>query len=157
MDLLRRMGEQRADFMVTFRRRTDLPRHDTDSDDETSRMSIRATNPAYIPCNHRVEQAINAAMSEDDFTPMERLLEVLANPFEDHPEHVDLARPPKPEEVLQRTFCGTRYPLPRPQRRTGRLRGSTYVQLPIMHSADDLQTANCHTAQRNSSHRRSTS
>jgi uncharacterized protein YdiU (UPF0061 family) len=68
---------------------------------------MRATNPAYIPRNHRVEQAIEAAMREDDFAPMERLLEVLASPFEDHPGHADLAEPPKPEEVVQRTFCGT--------------------------------------------------
>lgn len=137
MSLLKRMAEQRADFTLTFRRLADLGGDDTgndgtvrelfedpsafdtwaeqwrerlvaeDSDDDTRRTAMRATNPAYIPRNHRVEQAIDAAMREDDFAPMERLLEVLASPFEDHPEHAELARPPKSEEVVQRTFCGT--------------------------------------------------
>ena len=68
---------------------------------------MRAANPAYIPRNHRVEQAIAAARDEQDLQPMEDLLAVLADPYADHPEHAHLAQPPKPEEVVQRTFCGT--------------------------------------------------
>ena len=137
MDLLKRMADQRADFTLTFRRMAELQRDDTDNDetvrtlfddpaafdawaeswrerlvaedseDEARRTAMRATNPAYIPRNHRVEQAIDAAMCDDDFAPMERLLEVLASPFEDHPGYADLAEPPKPEEAVQHTFCGT--------------------------------------------------
>ena len=137
MGLLRRMAEQRADFTLTFRRLADLRRDDTGnddpvrelfadpaafdewaghwrerlvaegSDDAVRRASMRAANPAYIPRNHRVEQAIDAAIRAGDYGPMQRLLTVLESPYEDHPEHADLAQPPRPEEVVQRTFCGT--------------------------------------------------
>ena len=77
-----------------------------DSDDEARREAMRAVNPAYIPRNHRVQQAIDAAYG-GDLQPVEDLLAVLAEPYADHPERAHLARPPKPEEVVQRTFCGT--------------------------------------------------
>jgi len=70
------------------------------------RAEMRRASPAYIPRNHRVQQAIEAA-TEGRFGPMEELLEVVTRPYDDHPEHVELARPPAPHEVVQRTFCGT--------------------------------------------------
>ncbi|HTH27840.1 MAG TPA: YdiU family protein [Sphingobium sp.] len=70
------------------------------------RAAMDAVNPAFIPRNHRVEAAIQAA-EQDDFRPFERLMTVLARPFEDQPEHQDLAAPPLPEERVLRTFCGT--------------------------------------------------
>jgi len=71
------------------------------------RAEMRAANPAFIPRNHRVQQAIEAACRHDDFAPMEALLAVVTRPYEDHPEHGELARPPEPHEVVRRTFCGT--------------------------------------------------
>lgn len=71
------------------------------------RSEMRAANPAFIPRNHRVQQAIEAACRHDDFAPMEALLAVVTRPYEDHPEHGELARPPEPHEVVRRTFCGT--------------------------------------------------
>jgi len=71
------------------------------------RSEMRAASPAFIPRNHRVQQAIEAACREDDFGPMETLLAVVTRPYEDHPEHRELARPPEPHEVVRRTFCGT--------------------------------------------------
>jgi uncharacterized protein YdiU (UPF0061 family) len=64
-------------------------------------------NPAFIPRNHRVEQAIEAAVEREDFAPFERLVEVLARPFDDQPDHAELAQPPAPAERVQATFCGT--------------------------------------------------
>jgi len=68
--------------------------------------TMRAANPAFIPRNHRIEQMIKSAVA-GDYAPMERLLDVLARPFEDQPDAADLAHPPEPEEVVKRTFCGT--------------------------------------------------
>ena len=68
--------------------------------------ALRAANPAFIPRNHRVEQAI-AAASARDFGPFERLVTVLACPFEDQPEAADLMASPEPHEVVEATFCGT--------------------------------------------------
>ena len=69
--------------------------------------SMRAVNPLFIPRNHRVEQAINAAVVDGDFSQARRLNEVLKKPFVDQPENHELAIPPKPEERVTQTFCGT--------------------------------------------------
>lgn len=71
------------------------------------REAMRRASPRFIPRNHRVEEAIAAAITREDFSVFERLLAVLARPFEDQPENDDLAAPPRPEEVVQQTFCGT--------------------------------------------------
>jgi uncharacterized protein YdiU (UPF0061 family) len=68
---------------------------------------MRAVNPAFIPRNHRVEQAIVAAQGKGDFTPLDELLTVLAKPYDDQPDYARYADPPKPDEVVQQTFCGT--------------------------------------------------
>jgi uncharacterized protein YdiU (UPF0061 family) len=68
---------------------------------------MRASNPAFIPRNHLVEAAIRAAEDRDDFRPFEALMAVLARPFEDQPDHADYASPPRPEERVLATFCGT--------------------------------------------------
>jgi uncharacterized protein YdiU (UPF0061 family) len=75
--------------------------------DSASRGSImRAVNPAYIPRNHRVEEAIQSAI-RGDFGPFEALVEVLARPFDEQPGREAYAAAPQPEERVLRTFCGT--------------------------------------------------
>jgi uncharacterized protein YdiU (UPF0061 family) len=54
-----------------------------------------------------VEAAIRAAEDRDDFRPFEALMAVLAQPFEDQPERSQYASPPRPEERVLATFCGT--------------------------------------------------
>ena len=68
---------------------------------------MRAVNPALIPRNHRVEQAIRAAEDDADFTVFDRLRGAWARPYDPRPEDVELARPATPEERVTRTFCGT--------------------------------------------------
>ncbi len=67
---------------------------------------MRRVNPAFIPRNHKIEALIEAAR-RDDFAPFETMVDVLGRPYEDQPEHADLAAPPKPEERVRQTFCGT--------------------------------------------------
>ena len=75
--------------------------------DGSDTLSIMAAaNPAFIPRNHRIEQAIQSAVA-GDFAPFHRLSAVLTRPFADQPDAADLQLPPEPEEVVQRTFCGT--------------------------------------------------
>ena len=74
---------------------------------EDRQSAMRSVNPAVIPRNHLVEEALAAAY-DDDLTPFNTLLDVLATPFED--PSADQARytlPPRPEEVVRATFCGT--------------------------------------------------
>ena len=68
---------------------------------------MRALNPAVIPRNHRIEQAITKATEADDFSDFERLDQALAHPWEDDPERDQWLAPPTPAERVRRTFCGT--------------------------------------------------
>jgi uncharacterized protein YdiU (UPF0061 family) len=90
------------EWAVRWRRRTsEEPQSPADR-----RAAMHAINPAFIPRNHRIEAVISAAVA-DDTAPFEKLISVLANPFEDQPEFSDYANPPKPEERVCQTFCGT--------------------------------------------------
>ncbi|MEQ8825523.1 MAG: YdiU family protein [Filomicrobium sp.] len=66
-----------------------------------------AANPIYIPRNHLVEEVLSAAERENDFEPLQKLLGVLATPFDEQPGAERYAMPPRPEEVVHQTFCGT--------------------------------------------------
>lgn len=68
---------------------------------------LRASNPAFIPRNHRIEQVIEAAIDRDDFSRFHEMLAVLSRPYDDQPEHELFARPPQHEERVLQTFCGT--------------------------------------------------
>jgi uncharacterized protein YdiU (UPF0061 family) len=70
-------------------------------------IAMRRANPAFIPRNHRIEEAIQAAIRRADFEPFETLVRVLAKPYEDQPEYAHLTEPPAPEARIRRTFCGT--------------------------------------------------
>jgi uncharacterized protein YdiU (UPF0061 family) len=65
-----------------------------------------SVNPAIIPRNHRVAEAI-AAAEADDYSVFERLLKAVEQPYVDRPEFVDYQKGPQPEEKVLRTFCGT--------------------------------------------------
>ncbi len=129
-DLLNRMAQGGADFTQTFRAlSSDTPqdagkvfaapvafdpwlveyhaRLGRESRTDADRITgMRAVNPALIPRNHRVEEAIQAAVS-GDYAPFHRLNSALADPFTDHPEIEDLQRAPTEGERVKQTFCGT--------------------------------------------------
>ena len=74
---------------------------------EARAAAMRRANPAFIPRNHRVAQALDAAIQHDDFAPFETLVRALERPYDDQPELAHLAEPPRPEERVRQTFCGT--------------------------------------------------
>jgi uncharacterized protein YdiU (UPF0061 family) len=67
---------------------------------------MRRANPVVIPRNHRVEEAL-AAATAGDLAVMDRLLDALANPFEETPENEPYRDAPPPGGQPYRTFCGT--------------------------------------------------
>lgn len=128
--LLSLMAENAADFTLTFRRLADAA-PDSAKDAEVRALfkaaepldswlaawrgrlkpnaarTMRQVNPAFIPRNHMVEEALTAATALSDFDPFERLLDVIIRPFEDQPGREPYALPPRPEQVVHQTFCGT--------------------------------------------------
>jgi uncharacterized protein YdiU (UPF0061 family) len=135
-DLLERMAENEADFTLTFRHLAEAaadPAADAalrglfadpaafnawaprwrarlaegDVAPEARRAAMRAANPAFIPRNHQLERAMAAAVQSDDLRPFETLLEVLGRPFDDQPGREEYGLPPKPEERVLATFCGS--------------------------------------------------
>lgn len=64
------------------------------------------TNPAFIPRNHLVEEAIKAGTENGDFTKMDKLMEVLQNPFDGN-SNEELRKPAPLSNERYVTFCGT--------------------------------------------------
>ena len=135
-DLLDRMAANSADFTLTFRRLCDaaagLDHHDRvrilfddpaafddwagrwgkrlaeEGEARAERVAVmRRANPAFIPRNHLVEEAISAAQDHGDYRQFETLIAVLANPYDDQPGFARYAEPPRPDQVVHQTFCGT--------------------------------------------------
>ncbi|GAB6155002.1 YdiU family protein [Desulfosporosinus burensis] len=73
----------------------------------SSHLLMRNSNPALIPRNHQVEAALEAAVQQEDYSVMERLLDVLSSPYAHSPEQVDYSSLPELSTRPYRTFCGT--------------------------------------------------
>ena len=74
---------------------------------ETRQSAMCRVNPLFIPRNHRVEAAIQAAVEQGDLGPFEELIAVLARPYDRQPGREDYALPPAFHERVTATFCGT--------------------------------------------------
>lgn len=68
---------------------------------------MRQSNPAIIPRNHRVEEALEKAVKQQDYSVMKRLLSVLADPYAYSPEQEEYATLPEPSDEPYVTYCGT--------------------------------------------------
>jgi len=128
-DYLKLMAEAGVDFTLAFRALGEGPeiardlwpapaRFDAWAANWTGRLQaegatpaqvsvpLNTANPAFIPRNHRVEQAIQAAL-KNDYAPFERLIDVLATPYAAQPANEDLMAPAEAHEAVHQTFCGT--------------------------------------------------
>lgn len=74
---------------------------------EVSRELMRTNNPAVIPRNHRVEEALEQAENHGDLSVMQKLLAVLSDPFAHSPEQAEYAELPAQCNTSYQTFCGT--------------------------------------------------
>ncbi len=74
--------------------------------EDDPRATLSRSNPAVIPRNHRIEAAIQAALTGDR-GPFDRLARVLAHPFALAADDADLSQPPSAAEEVRQTFCGT--------------------------------------------------
>ncbi len=126
--LLGWMEKSRADFTNTFR---DLSSEESPSNERYQDPEFRAwfsqsqqrlsrdgqplpsayalmksVNPAVIPRNQRVEEALSAAEEHDDLSVLHRLLDALASPYEPTGDLAPYQAPPA-DDTCYRTFCGT--------------------------------------------------
>jgi uncharacterized protein YdiU (UPF0061 family) len=69
--------------------------------------NMRRVNPAFIPRNHRVEAALDAASNYGNLEPFNRLLGILQRPYEEQAEAAEYEQPPEPSDRVYQTFCGT--------------------------------------------------
>ena len=73
---------------------------------ETSFALMRSVNPAVIPRNHKVEEALQAG-EEGNFKPFHDLLNAVEKPYLDSDHLLPYQTPPEPGEKVLQTFCGT--------------------------------------------------
>jgi serine/tyrosine/threonine adenylyltransferase len=130
-ELLQAMRAARADFTLTFRQLADAIDGGTvpalqDSASQAAwldrwrarlvlepmpaadrRTKMRTVNPAFIPRNHRVEAALDAASTRNDLTPFNELLSLVQRPFDDTSGFEAWMLPPEDHERVLATFCGT--------------------------------------------------
>ena len=67
---------------------------------------MAASNPVYIPRNHLVEEALDAA-TVGDLGPVERLLVVVTDPYTERPGLVRYTEPTPADSGPYVTYCGT--------------------------------------------------
>jgi len=73
---------------------------------EESLKLMRLNNPLVIPRNHKVEEALEAA-NNDNLNPLENLIRILENPYEDKKKINEYQSPAPPSDKIYKTFCGT--------------------------------------------------
>lgn len=128
-DLLDWMGANGADFTNTFRDLTVglFPEHPLLANPQsrawverwldrirrqtlpadTARERMKRINPAVIPRNHIVEEALTAVTQHGDLGPCQRLLSVLKTPFDQPAGNQQFCQPAPAGSAPYRTFCGT--------------------------------------------------
>ena len=133
-DLLLLMESGHADFTLVFRRLAEVLRGNSDEvrdlfekpgefdiwvqrwldrieqDGVATEVCAKAmdrVNPIYIPRNHKVEEALVAAVNQKDMRPFSELLAVLSHPFEEVVGKEAYAVPAPLTDVPYKTFCGT--------------------------------------------------
>ena len=132
--LLDAMHRGKADFTLTFRRLSDVLRgngmsvralfedpavFDAWENDWRARLgrekvsasdcagSMDQVNPIYIPRNHKVEEALAAAINQGNISEFEDMLSVVSKPFDELSGREGYAEPGGKTAVPYQTFCGT--------------------------------------------------
>ena len=129
-ELLNLMAANKADFTLTFynlstaaqeasplttlasefhpwaaKWRTRLQAEATTPEERAQRM--KQANPRFIPRNHLVEEALEAAVDRGDLAPFEALLERVTHPFDASPGSERYEQAPQAEQQIRYTYCGT--------------------------------------------------
>jgi uncharacterized protein YdiU (UPF0061 family) len=118
-EFLKYMEEENLDFTNSFR---ELPQKlngpediyqkikkrledQTESLDQAISL-MKSANPYIIPRNHLVEKAISMGIT-GDFSFFKKMVDAFRNPYQEDLKLKDFTNPPKPNEIVHQTFCGT--------------------------------------------------
>lgn len=93
------------EFSVWYNKYQDRIKSQGKSKEEVFNL-MKNSNPAVIPRNHRVEEALSAA-ENGDFSVMNNLLKALANPFEHSDFQKEYSKPAPKFQCDYKTYCGT--------------------------------------------------
>jgi uncharacterized protein YdiU (UPF0061 family) len=75
--------------------------------DKKIASSMNSVNPMYIPRNHKLEEALDAAVLENNMDLFLKLHDILKSPYEEVEEFHEYEKPAKNSSVKYKTFCGT--------------------------------------------------
>lgn len=128
-NLLQLMAQYGADYTNTFRlltlgkiEETDLYGKDNfkqwyekwqkrleeqDVSKDFIQQLMQKSNPVVIPRNHRVEEALEAAVEREDYKVLENLLQIIKNPYDYSSNYIDYISEPADNSKPYKTFCGT--------------------------------------------------
>ncbi|MBL43037.1 MAG: hypothetical protein CMM49_10315 [Rhodospirillaceae bacterium] len=126
-NLLNIMSKNHLDFTITFRNLCDKYITNENNNSEinnwknewferinkqglefkTISTNMKKINPLYIPRNHLVEKVINEAINNENYQPLEDILEVINNPYSKKIDDIFYTATPNPDERVYQTFCGT--------------------------------------------------
>ncbi|MAV88590.1 MAG: hypothetical protein CMM67_10120 [Rhodospirillaceae bacterium] len=70
-------------------------------------QAMMNVNPIFIPRNHLIEKVIQSAVNDHEFQLFHDLLSVLVNPYKDNENFQSFKSPPKANEIVNQTYCGT--------------------------------------------------
>lgn len=114
-NFLKKMENENLDFTNTFR---EIPKTINNFPElefrlrqqneklEDSFSLMNKNNPFIIARNHLVENAIKSGL-EGDYELFNDLVTSLSNPYEENISNQKYSVPPKIDEIVERTFCGT--------------------------------------------------
>ncbi|MDR5587172.1 protein adenylyltransferase SelO [Clostridium aquiflavi] len=78
-----------------------------DESSEELKNLMEQNNPTVIPRNNRVEEALDAAVKYNDYGVMQRLVDVLKNPYDYSNINEYYSTLPKSTSCAYKTYCGT--------------------------------------------------
>ena len=122
---LQYLEDENLDFTLSFRRLSNSPDElkqtsklkdfyskwqkrikDQPQDIEEVNNFMNTVNPVFIPRNHQVERAIQAAI-KGDFSVFKEMNKVLRSPYKEQCQYEAYKTAPLEAEKIKATFCGT--------------------------------------------------
>ncbi len=111
-ELLNTMKENKLDYTETFRNLPSSEIYELELWKDKWRERnvdldlMNRTNPVVIPRNHIVEEALTEASEQNNQLPLQKLLDVLKNPYSESASDY-FTRAPETVDACYKTYCGT--------------------------------------------------